>query len=67
MGSVTIANNSHLSPTPFRSLKTEWMPGNGYQYFTEAEQDIAQYMKYYNHDRGHSVNGYLSPAQAEAA
>jgi putative transposase len=51
----------------FRSFKTEWMPGNGYQYFTEAEQDIAQYMKYYNHDRGHSVNGYLSPAQAEAA
>ncbi len=51
----------------FRSFKTEWMPENGYQYFTEAEQDIARYMKYYNHDRGHSVNGYLSPAQAEAA
>ena len=51
----------------FRSDKSEWMPENGYQYFTDAEPGIAQYMKYYNHDRGHSMNDYLSPAQAEAA
>ena len=51
----------------FRSYKTEWMPKNGYRSFTEAERDIAQYMKYYNHEHGHSVNGYLSSAQAEAA
>lgn len=51
----------------FRSLKTEWMPENGYEYFAGAERDIAQYMKYYNHIRGHSVNNYLSPVQAEAA
>lgn len=51
----------------FRSYKSEWMPVNGYHSFTDAERDIAQYMKYYNHERGHSVNGYLSPAQAEAA
>jgi len=51
----------------FRSFKTEWMPQHGYQSFTVAEQDIAQYMRYYNHERGHSVNDYLSPAQAEAA
>lgn len=51
----------------FRSFKTEWMPENGYRCFTGAEQDIAQYMRYYNHDRAHSVNDYLSPAQAEAA
>ena len=51
----------------FRSYKSEWMPENGYHCFTDAEWDIAQYMKYYNHKRGHSVNDYLSPAQAEAA
>lgn len=51
----------------FRSYKSEWMPKNGYARFTDAEQDIAQYTMYYNHERGHSVNDYLSPAQAEAA
>lgn len=51
----------------FRSYKSEWMPVNRYGCFTDAEQDIAQYMMYYNHERGHSVNNYLSPAQAETA
>lgn len=51
----------------FRSFKTEWMPKNGYDCYSSGEQDIAQYMRYYNHERGHSVNNYLSPAQAEAA
>jgi len=51
----------------FRSYKTEWMPGNAYSSFAEAEIDIAQYMKHYNYERGHSYNGYRCPALAEAA
>ena len=35
--------------------------------FIQAETDIAAYMKYYNYQRGHSYNNYLSPATAEAA
>ena len=49
----------------FRSYKTEWMPSDYYTTYREAEQDIAAYMKYYNHRRGHSYNQYLSPATAE--
>jgi putative transposase len=51
----------------FRSFKTEWMPRGGYNNYEEGEHDIAAYMKHYNFDRGHSHNGYLAPALAEAA
>lgn len=49
----------------FRSLKTEWVPNNGYLSYQHAEQDIADYIRYYNYQRGHSYNLYLSPANAE--
>jgi putative transposase len=51
----------------FRSYKTEWMPKNGYDTFACAEQDVAAYIRYYNYERGHSYNNYLSPVAAEAA
>lgn len=51
----------------FRSFKTEWMPAECYTLFREAERDIGSYIRYYNHERGHSYNDYLSPAAAEAA
>lgn len=49
----------------FRSYTIEWMPSSGYSSYREAEQDIAAYMRYYNYQRGHSYNQYLSPAVAE--
>ena len=50
----------------FRSLKSEWVPTNGYRSILEAEQDISSYlMKYYNWRRPHSYNNGLSPAKAE--
>ena len=49
----------------FRSYKTEWMPKTGYATPSQAERDIACYMKYYNYQRGHSYNNYQSPAKAE--
>jgi len=51
----------------FRGYKTEWMPSEAYGSFDQAVIDIAGYVKHYNHVRGHSYNGYLSPAAAEAA
>lgn len=51
----------------FRSYKTEWMPQEGYTHYRDAEQDVAAYIRYYNHQRGHSYNDYLSPAAAENA
>lgn len=51
----------------FRSYKTEWMPKNGYDTFVCAERDVAAYLRYYNFERGHSYNNYLSPTAAEAA
>jgi len=49
----------------FRSYKTEWMPNDDYNSFTEAVIDIAAYIKHYNYERGHSYNGYLCPVTAE--
>ncbi len=50
----------------FRSLKSEWVPTNGYHSIKEAEQDISSYlMKYYNWRRPHSYNNGFSPAKAE--
>lgn len=51
----------------FRSYKTEWMPKNGYYTYVCAERDVAAYIRYYNYERGHSYNNYLSPVAAEAA
>jgi putative transposase len=50
----------------FRSYKSEWMPSEGYRSYAETATDIATYMKYYNYQRGHSYNGYMTPALAEA-
>jgi putative transposase len=49
----------------FRSLKVEWVPTTGYASPEQAEADIPRYIGYYNHQRPHSSNGYLSPAEFE--
>ena len=51
----------------FRSYKTEWMPTVGDDSCQHADIDMAAYIRYYHHQRGHSYNPYLSPAAAEAA
>ncbi|HEX4975926.1 MAG TPA: IS3 family transposase [Pseudomonadales bacterium] len=38
-----------------------------YATYSDAELDIAHYIRYYNYVRGHSYNNYLSPVAAEAA
>lgn len=50
----------------FRSLKTEWMPKEGYDNIEQARADIMSYIEYYNFERGHSYNDYLPPAIAES-
>ena len=51
----------------FRSLKTEWMPEQGYTNQGQAEADVLRYLTdYYNHQRPHSYNGYKTPVEAES-
>ncbi|OTA14550.1 transposase OrfAB, subunit B [Xenorhabdus vietnamensis] len=50
----------------FRSLKSEWIPPEGYQDIHEAMRDITDYFGgYYNDIRPHSFNGGISPAEYE--
>ncbi len=50
----------------FRSLKSEWVPPEGYRDIHDAIRDITPYLgRYYNHDRPHSFNGGLSPVEYE--
>lgn len=49
----------------FGSLKSEWVPGNGYNSEHEARVDINRYVARYNNVRRHSYNGYHSPVAAE--
>ncbi|PIJ46173.1 transposase [Tatumella sp. OPLPL6] len=50
----------------FRSLKTEWVPKNGYEGKEEAQQQINDYIvNYYNRVRPHHYNGGLTPEEPE--
>lgn len=50
----------------FRSLKTEWIPSNGYTTTQEAQRDISHYLMHrYNWLRPHQFNEGLPPAVAE--
>lgn len=50
----------------FRSLKTEWMPRNGYRSLQETRQDVGEYlMGYDNRERVHSYNGCVTPEMQE--
>lgn len=50
----------------FRSLKSEWVPEIGYKNFTEAKDEITNYIiGYYNRFRPHQYNGGLTPNESE--
>ncbi|MGM3174356.1 IS3 family transposase, partial [Dickeya lacustris] len=50
----------------FRSLKTEWVPNNGYANFSEASAAITNYItEYYSQLRPHQYNGGLTPNESE--
>ncbi|WP_241587753.1 IS3 family transposase [Rosenbergiella epipactidis] len=49
----------------FRSLKTEWVPKNGYEGKDKAQQQINYYIvNYYNKVRPHHYNGGLTPEES---
>ena len=51
----------------FRSLKTEWIPAEGYANPDAARADVLRYLTgYYNQLRLHSSNNYRTPAAMEA-
>jgi len=50
----------------FRSLKTEWVPKNGFRSFSEAQKEINEYIVgYYCSMRPHQHNKGMSPNEAE--
>ncbi|EFC4093660.1 IS3 family transposase [Escherichia coli] len=50
----------------FRSLKTEWVPTDGYVGKDKARQQISGYiLNYYNSVRPHHYNGGLTPEESE--
>ncbi len=50
-----------------RSLKTEWIPSDGYPNPELAEADVLRYLtNHYNQARPHSFNGYKTPLAMEA-
>ncbi len=44
----------------FGSLKSEWVPEDGYSSEHEARVDVQRYVMRYNNVRLHSYNGYRS-------
>ena len=51
----------------FSSLKAELVSGASWRTAHEAEVAVADYLRFYNHQRLHSALGYRSPAQYEAS
>lgn len=50
----------------FRSLKSEWVPKNGYSCIEQAKCDLMRYIiEHYNWKRVHSYNNYMTPAVKE--
>ena len=49
----------------FRSLKTEWVPKNGYEGKDESQQQIIDYIVNYYRVRPHHYNGGLTPEESE--
>lgn len=49
----------------FGALKSEWMPGEGYESEAQARKDIQEYLAHYNLKRLHSYNGYETPVAME--
>lgn len=50
----------------FRSLKSEWIPEEGYRSAEMAQQEIGRYITgYYNTFSPHQYNGGLTPDESE--
>ncbi|WP_143011786.1 integrase core domain-containing protein, partial [Pseudomonas sp. NFACC13-1] len=49
----------------FGSLKSEWVPEDGYSSEHEARVDVQRYVMRYNNVRLHSYNDYRSPVAME--
>lgn len=58
-------DNAHMESF-FHSLKAELVHGTRFATGTSLRQQVARYVRYYNHQRLHSALGYRSPVDYEA-
>lgn len=49
----------------FRSLKSERVYLIHYRSYEEARTDVFDYIRFYNHQRRHSILGYVTPVEYE--
>ncbi|TAK65267.1 MAG: hypothetical protein EPO18_00285 [Methylobacter sp.] len=58
--------DNSVSESFFHALRTELVHHQRYQTRAEAKQDIFEYIEvFYNRERLHSANGYMSPVDYE--
>ncbi|MFZ2169557.1 MAG: IS3 family transposase [Methylococcaceae bacterium] len=66
MGRKVNCGYNAVSENFFHTLKTELAHHKTYQNHDEAKKAIFEYIEaFYNRERLHSANGYLSPAKNE--
>ncbi|WP_230552858.1 IS3 family transposase [Teredinibacter turnerae] len=58
-------DNAHIESF-FQDFKTERIKRKAFNTVDELRGIISEYMRYYNHERSHSVIGYISPAKFES-
>ena len=49
----------------FKTIKYEWINRFKYENFNQAKKSIEEYIKWYNYERFHSANDYLTPVEME--
>lgn len=65
MGDVGACWDNAVVERFFGSLKHDWIFKIAQPTREHMKQDVANYMKYYNHDRLHTANGDMSPIKYE--
>ena len=65
MGDVGACWDNAVMERFWGSLKHEWLHLVAHPTYAHMMQDVADYIRYYNLERNHSLTGELSPVQFE--
>lgn len=65
MGDVGAYWNNAVVERFLGSLKHDWISNEPQPNYGHMKNDVTAYMRYYNLERLHTANGYLSPMEYE--